>query len=388
MTYLINSASASTLTEVLRKEQVEDLILNLFPLDTPLHQTLGTRPMTSYEIQPLDTFQSALINRVSTVFPANAGATNLSAMPEGHTYSNYTESYGAKLICGVAEIQGKQFSVSGSDRNEPLYGITDRFAYEAMKATEAVVNMYEHSFWWSPGSLPTGNDLDSGTGVSMRRQTQGLVPWILKSGLQRSQFPTGGHTAHTDGHGNDFGTSGTLYNYRSWAYDAGGVTLDQAMFKDNLMAEWYTLTGRQAGAMGFTGAKIKNLFGQFALTANGPINERTLEAAAKRVVDTVDYYETDFGLVSIHLCRYLNLSGQSVNIATSSAGLNDTTNTIPYDEVLIFIQPEYFKIGIKRPIGMSMLGKTGDLDSGLVVGEKGLICRHPQAGAAISNCLP
>ena len=391
MTYLINDSTAGTALEVFRKEQVEDLIINLFPLDTPLHQILGARPMTSYLKQPVDTFSSALINRVSSVFAAGDRSTNWnasSAKPEGHTYASYTEGYGALMISGVAEIQGLQFSVSDSDRNEPLYGMTDRFAYEALKATESVVNMFEHSFWWSPGTPPAGSDLNTSTGTQYARQTQGICHWILKSGLQRSQFPSGGSTAHTDGHGNDFGSSGTLYNYaRGYAYDAGGVTLDQAMFKDNLMAEWYNLTGRQAGAVGFTGAKIKNLFSQFALTANGPINERTLEAAAKRVVDTVDYYETDFGVLSVNMCRYLNLSGQSVNISTSSSTNGDTTNTIPYDEVLILIKPEFFQIGVKRPVYMSPLGKTGDFESGLVRGEKGLICRNPQAGAGISNCL-
>ena len=150
-----------------------------------------------------------------------------------------------------------------------------------------------------------------------------------------------------------------------------------------------TITGRQAGAVGFTGAKIKNLFSQFALTANGAINERTLDAASKRIVDTVDYYDTDFGVVSLNLCRYLNIAGQSVSIPTTNSSDGDgIAVTVPHDEILLFMQPSYFKIGIVRPITMSPLGKTGDFEQGLIRGEQGIICTNPQAGAAIVSCIP
>lgn len=390
MTYTINHLdTASTLTELLRKENVEDLIVNLFPLDTPLHQTLETVSMGSYIKTPVDTFNSGLINRVSSVFGnGTAGWATVNVRPEGHTYTNYTEGYGQQMISGVTEIHGKSFSVSDSDRNEPLYGMTDRFAYEAMKATEAVVNEFEHSFWWSPGSTPGGIQVHTGGPANdIARRTQGVCYWVLASGLQRSkQGGTITEATHNDQHGNNFGTNDPTLNTgaATWAYDANGLTLDKAMFKDNLMAKWYDLTGRQAGAMGFCGAKIKNLFTEFSLTANGPINERTLEAAAKRVIDTVDFYETDFGTVSLNLCRYLNISGQSSVIDLTTVA----DVTVPWDEILIFIQPQYFRIGVKRPVYMSPLGKTGDFESGLIRGEKGIICRNPQAGAAVVNCLP
>jgi hypothetical protein len=333
--------------------------------------------------QPVDTFNT--ITRTSAVFSASASFGTTHAKPEGFTYATTTPTYPARLK-SIAEIQGLQFAVSDTDRAMSQYGMTDRFAYEALKTTQAVVNNCEMSFWWSPGTPAGGADLNStgGDAIQFARQTQGIVHWICKSGLQRSKIGLAQAT-FTDGAGNEFGTNSPALNTgaSSWAYDAGGLTLDQAMFKDNLMAQWYTITGRQAGAVGFTGAKIKNLFSQFALTANGAINERTLDAASKRVVDTVDYYETDFGVVSLNLCRYLNIAGQSVSIAQSTGSV-----TVPYDEVLLFMQPSYFKIGVVRPITMSPLGKTGDFEQGLVRGEQGIICTNPQAGAAIVSCIP
>lgn len=381
-----NATVTTTIQEALIKESVGDLISNLFPLDTPLQQILEKVPMNSvFTEQPIDTFGTALINRVASVFTESNNFATTNAKPEGWTFSNTAPQYPARLK-SVAEIQGIQFAVSDTDRAMSMYGLADRFAYEALKTTEAVVNNFEMAFWWSPGTAAAGADLNQGGSATeqVARQTQGLCHWVLKSGLQRSKL-TLGVASFLDGHGNQFGTQNPALNTgaSTWAYDAGGLTLDQAMFKDNLMGQWYTMTGRQAGAMGFCGAKIKNLFSQFALTANGAINERTLDAASKRVIDTVDYYETDFGVVSLNLCRYLNISGESVSISQSTG-----STTVPYDEVLLFMQPRYFQIGVVRPVYMSPLGKIGDFEQGLVRGEQAIICRNPQAATAIVNCIP
>lgn len=384
--YTAYSPTAVTQQELLVKESVQDLVTNLFPLDTPLQQILEKMPMSNvFTEQPVDTFNT--ITRTNAVFAASASFGTTHAKPESFTYATTTPIYQGKLK-SVAEIQGLQFGVSDTDRALSHYGMTDRFAYEALKCTQSVVNNFEMAFWWSPGTPAGGADLNStgGDAIQFARQSQGIVHWICKSGLQRSKIGLA-QASFTDGAGNEFGTANAALNTgaSSWAYDAGGLTLDQAMFKDNLMAQWYTITGRQAGAVGFTGAKIKNLFSQFALTANGAINERTLDAASKRIVDTVDYYETDFGVVSLNLCRYLNIAGSSVAIGY---GPSSATVTVPYDEVLLFMQPSYFKIGVVRPITMSPLGKTGDFEQGLVRGEQGIICTNPQAGAAIVSCIP
>ena len=397
--YLVwNNLDVTTLpNEALLKENVGDLIINLFPLDTPLHQVLGTVDLGGnvfYE-QPVDTFSTALINRSSAVFGTTAAqiASDLSnAKPEGFTYVTGTPQYQVKMKACVAEIQGRQFGVSDTNRALQYYGMADRFAYEALKTTQAIVNQFELSMWWSPGTPPEGIDALTST-EDIVRQTQGLVFWIGKSGLQRSKHGLNASNIHRDGHGNDFGDGGGLVPSTlgqaasSWMFDAAGLPLDQGMFKDNLMAQWYSICGRQAGAVGFAGAKIKNLFSQFALTANGPINERTLEAAAKRVVDAVDYYETDFGVVSLNLCRYLNLP-QTSTITTSNATEGDTSTTVPWDETMVFIQPRYFKRAVVRPVYMSPIGKTGDFEQGLVRGEQGLLCMNPQGGAGLTNCIP
>lgn len=390
VTYPGNTDAVGTLNEKLLKEDVSDLITNLFPLDTPLQQALSSQPMSSvFTEYPVDTYSS--ITRTAAVVAASANpGTSLLAKPEGYTYTTSTPQYPAKLK-SVAEIQGRSFGVSDTERSMAMYAIGDRFNYESMKVMQNVVNDFEHSFWWSFGTPPEGFDLDSTGTVLVARQTQGLMPWILKSGLARSKEAGGAtpgictSTTCTDGHGNVFGGSSTLGSAAgSWAYDANGVALDQAMFKERLMGPWYLLTGRGgAGSMGFASPRIKNLFSQFALSVNGNINERTIDAASKRVVDTVDWYETDYGVVSISMSRYLALPGQTISVANAV-----NTTTVAMDEALVFIHPDMWKIGKVRGVSFTPLAKTGDFESGLIRGEQALICRNPQGGAAVVNCIP
>jgi hypothetical protein len=383
-----STANAAAL-EALLKEQVQDLLINLFPLDTPLQQVCGREQMGStHDAQPIDTFGTTgaeRIRRVASVFSPTAGAdfTFVLAKPEGHTYPQTATQFPSKLV-SVAEIQGEQFGVSDTNRALEYWAMQDRFALEALKSTQSTVNNFEHSFWWAPGSPPEGKQMHTGGGVDVARQTQGLVHWIMHSGLNRSKQPAG-QADHIDGNGNNFGTNNpTLFRgARTWAFDAAGLPLDQSMFKDNLFSQWYNLTGRQAGAVGFSGARIKNLFSQFALTANGAINDRTLDAASKLVVDTVDFYETDFGVVSLNLCRYLNIPTETVDIDHGPAN-----TTVPYNEVLVFIHPAFFKIGVVRPISFASIGKKGDFEEGLVRGELAFKCKNPQAGTGIVNCIP
>jgi len=387
MVYTVYGLTGGGLNEALVKENVGNLISNLFPLEFKLQQLLAHEPVSSVFVEkPIDTFTSAMINRVSSVFGSSgATAATTSAKPEAHTYTAYTEAYPAKLK-SVMEIQGLQFAVSDTSRATSMYGIADRFAYEGLKATKAVAAMFEHSLTWSPGTVAAGEDLDSGGGTYYARQTQGLVHWICKSGLQRTK--TGlGQASFLDGHDNQFGTNSPALNTgaSSYAYDANGATLDRAMFKDMLMSKWYDISNVQDGARGFTCGRIKGLISEFALTANGAINERTTSAEGKRIVDTVDMYETEHGIVRIEILRELSISGQSLAVGY---GASTDTVTIPFDEVLLFIKPEFFKIGVYRPISLAALGKTGDFESGLVRGEMGLICTNPQGGAAIVNCLP
>src|SRR4026207_715400 len=133
-----NTAVGTAINEATLKEQVQDLLINLFPLDTPLQQVCERINMNStFMSQPIDTYND--ITRVSSLFDASANFVTTNAKPEGFTYVSGTPQYPAKLK-SVAEIQGRAFGVSGTDRAVAMWGITDRYVLEALKKTQAVVN--------------------------------------------------------------------------------------------------------------------------------------------------------------------------------------------------------------------------------------------------------
>lgn len=93
-----NATVTTTIQEALIKESVGDLISNLFPLDTPLQQILEKVPMNSvFTEQPIDTFGTALINRVASVFTESNNFATTNAKPEGWTFSNTAPQYPARL---------------------------------------------------------------------------------------------------------------------------------------------------------------------------------------------------------------------------------------------------------------------------------------------------
>lgn len=377
-----NTAVNAAAKEALIKEQVDDLVINMFPLDATLQRTFGRVYMGSvFQQTPIDTFPAAYISRTASKFVLTNPVGTVQAQPEGATYTSVTPSYQAKFI-NVAEIQGLQFAVTGTDMSIETYGMTDRFSYEALRATQALVNQFELSLWWSPGTPPQGVQLHTSGGLDVGRQTQGLCHTILQSGLQRSKIGLG--AAFSDLVGNNFGSGVSALNTgaSTWCYDANGLPLDQAMFKDNLMAKWWEITGRQSGAMGFTGARGKNMFSQFATHVNGSINDRQIAAENKMLVDTLDVYDTDFGPVGMNLSRYLNIN-DTVAVAQSAG-----STTVAWNEVMVLIQPQYYKIGVKRPITLYSIGKTRDAEDGLVLGELGLITKNPQAGVGVVNFVP
>ena len=135
------------------------------------------------------------------------------------------------------------------------------------------------------------------------------------------------------------------------------------------------------------GQRGKSAIVEFALTPNGPINERNIAAYDKMFVDTLDAIETPMGTVWVNLDRYMDLPGETLAIdntaLTPTPGTADIT--IPCDEVIAVIMPEYYKIGILRGASFRPLSSDGDFTFGMVVGEETVITRNPLAGTGCSN---
>lgn len=394
MTYSLYNTGASTAAAqaVLLKENVADLISNLFPLDYPLTQTLEQVPLggSPWKELPVDTFGQITRTAASVAMSTTTARTDTAVKIEGATPSSLTDEYGHKIRC-VSEIHSLKFSATGTAQAAALYGIRDPLAYNAFKATETLMSDFEMRFWHARGTTPSGGyieDFAAGTatgngignsGSEFPRQTQGLVNWIVRSGLERTVSGTG--STFYNAHGEVLKNS--TVDFRAYAYDLNGQNLTRDHLRARLMSPWWAIGGRPDGCLIFCGTKVKQLFTDFANSVNGPINQRNIPASDKAIYDTVDVYVTDVGTHYVNLCRYLDLAQNSV-YNTTSAGSDITA---AWDEMLIAIMPDYWKIGTYRGVGMTPLAKTNDSDEAMIVGEMGLMCRNPLAGAALINAV-
>lgn len=400
MTYTLYTLSSTSggesLQAILAKESIADLISNLFPLDYPIQQFLGREPMSDvWKEFPVDTFAGITRTAASVAMGTaaiGAGALDSIVKPESHTPTDDTDTYEHK-IRAVSELHVKSFSVSGTARANQYYGITDPYTYRTMKAAEEMASDFELRFWHGRGTTPGGGVIENfatgaaitngiaNTATDYPRQTQGLFNWIVRSGLERTVSGTGA-TAY-NAHGELLKAATLPGNFQSYAYDLNGVNLTRDAFRYKLMQPWNSIGGRPNGCVMWMGGRVKGLFSDFALSVNGAVNQRNIPAESKTIIDTVDVYQTDYGQHFVNYCRYLDLAQSSI-YNTTSAG---SDVTVAWDESLVAVMPEYWKIGVYRGVGFTPLAKTGDFDRGMLVGEMGLICKNPIAGAALVNCI-
>jgi hypothetical protein len=356
--------TSSAVTEVLTKENVQDLIVNLFPYDTELDQIIGEMSMgNAPSIQtPLDT--SADISRTSGALAANVKAESSLAINTTTLASDSATSFQIKLKA-VAEIHQESYSVSGTDRKLNTYGFDDRFVYEGIKKAKKVNNDLQLAYYWGPGTADT----------VANRQTQGLATWSFESGFERT---ISGSASFTDPHGTVITSP-----YYGYAYNAAGVNLDLSMF-NQWLDDAYSTTGFIAsGAIVLTGANLKTIIGRFAQSSLGPVNQRNVGASEESLNTNIEVITTNHGTMRIRQSRYLSIPSQATSYTLSAGG----PVVVPWNETVLAVMPSKFRRGIYRPMQWEMLAKVGDFDSAMITAEAGMVCMHPQGIIGIANCL-
>lgn len=390
------AAATATINEALVKESVEPQIYDLFPEDFALSRRLKrVSMMSTFHEVPIKNLASRVTRTSAVVTPATtfpAALNNGAARVEGAAFATGTPQYPARLK-SVSQINGEAFAVSKTDRAVSHHAIGDRFTAETIEMLRKTANDRELALWWSPGTPPQGAELDTDTaGAHVARQTQGLMHWILKTGLQRSGAggAAGLATAGTfpDGHGNEFGsTNAVLNNTMTYAYHANGLPLDRTMLTQNVLSPYWNLCNAGEMLLGFVSTKVRPLFVSFALPNGQLVNERNVDASGFTTYDRVDVYKTDNFTIQLVNSRYLSIPSQTSTIVVDTGG--STANvTVPWDECLVLINPEYFAVGEVRPLGFTPVAQQlVDADQGIVSCESGMICYNPQGGTAVVDCV-
>jgi len=373
-----SSPVPGTINETVLAEDVSSTISNLFPLEFPLHEWMSTRRAGSvFTEHPVKTFND--IARTAAMFGANPYAGFLRT--EASTATSTAANYAAKLK-STLQISNELVEVSGTMRAVDLHGFNDRYVDAVEDKIKTVASNHELSYWYGPGSVAGGIDVDTGGGaVYLARATQGLFHWIAKSGLQRTKINA--TTGITDGNGNVFGSaSGNVpLSLMTYCQDLNGVDMDRGHFFD-LMSNWKLLGGQPDGCLIWASPRVKRLFGNFANTAIGPVNERKVAAADKVVYDTVSAYETDFGMHLLNMSYYLQIPGQSSTIEHSTG-----STVCAWDEILLATMPRYYHIDTLRGLTVRPFTDAVDAYRATISAETGLACRNTLAGVGLVNAV-
>lgn len=213
-------------------------------------------------------------------------------------------------VANWCQIVTKPYVVSGTEMAATHAGFTDRKSYEINKKMKSLKNDYE--FALMRGSLATG------TG-SAGRQMKGVKSAIT--------------TLATSQSGVSFSET-TLIAYLGNSWDRGG--------RVNAIYVGRTLKGRISG---FTAGNTKNV-----------------DANDKRLVNSINVYESDFGapMIKIFLHRYVTTSG---DVNNDIVGLDETTWATAW---------------FRKPFNKD-LAPTGDAEKGMLIAEGTLEYRAEQA---------
>lgn len=151
-------------------------------------------------------------------------------------------------------------------------------------------------------------------------------------------------------------TAGCLNGLSTYNTSSSGTTLTERVFNDLVTLSYSTPVNLREV---YCNMQVKR-------TINGYTTDTTrfIPAGDKRQVDIVEVYESEVGVMSIFKSRY-QLQGASIGASGNS---------------FLAIDPDYFQVGWLRQFRSTELGKDGDRIRKMIVGELGLLIRHPSAG--------
>ena len=309
------------------REDLEDVIQDLFPADTWLLTNLETVTATN-------TLHEWLTD-------ALAGAT-ANRQVEGDDAS-FATIVSATRMGNYQQISRKTFLISQTVESVKKAGRKSEIARQAMKQMRELKRDMEQAL--------IGNQASSAGGNTTARSTGGMESWIASTdnggnGVRATTtasastvgFSAGVVTAPTDGTTTGAFTVASLVEGIKLAWTNGG---DASVI----------LAGstQKAAITGFTGLAQQT-------------NE--VHAAAAKIVQSVSVFISDYGTHKIHLHRYIRAS------------------------VVIGIDPDYWAISYlegRRPM-METLAKTGDGEKRMIITEYGLVARNPKSSFKVAAC--
>ncbi|MCP4899952.1 MAG: DUF5309 domain-containing protein [bacterium] len=308
------------------REDLLDIITNISPMDTLY--------LSGFEKVPANNISHEWLVDILAGFgdPDNGNA-DVQATPEGSD-ATFDPLVPRKRLCNLTHIIRRTFDVSDTQRDINTAGIRDEYVYQLRKATMELARFIEFALVHSERQSQTAQGNSGGV---LPRKMDGYYAFAAASD------PT---CATTLGLGSDeMGTVTTV------AGNSPDDCIDECILNAHLQAMW------EKGAMTDTlwaNAAQKRGLSNLVLNPNSqvryniPVNDRT-------VINTVDFYQSDFGTQRIYLHRYQ----RDDRIATAEA------NKI--------------RVAVLRPVLAVELAKIGSSTKGMVEWEGTLEVLAPNA---------
>jgi len=299
-----STTSAPSGITVALREELEDVIYNISPVDTIFMSSIGKKKVKSIHPEWLhDELDTAGNNAVTE---------GMDADPAEIKAQDRLENY--------VQTSAKWFKISDILETVDKAGRKSEIAYQTTKKLKELARDIEYAL--------LNNDEAVGTDP---REACGLKGWITTN---QTNFTTG--------------TTETL--------------LTETIFNDSLQ-RCYEQGGNPDMVLAPPNQKrkISAFDGQSRLTINTP-------AGDKKIINTVDYYESDFGIVKVYAHRLI-----------------DTDDSESYESVFI-LDKDKWAFGVLQPTKVEKLAKTGLATTVQISTSYTLLSRAEEANDWIKNC--
>lgn len=308
------------------REDLLEIITNISPMDTLM--------LSNFEKVPAsNTTHEWLVDILADFGDPDVGNADVQAVAEGSD-ATFDPLVPRKRLCNLTHILRRTFDVSDTQRDVNTAGIRDEYVYQMRKATMELARFIEFALVHSIRQFQTvqGNQV----GV-LPRKMDGFYAFAA------AQDPTCVTTLGLTE--DEMGTVLTL----------AGVSpvncIDECILNDFLEAMW------QKGAMTDTiwvNAAQKRGLSNLVLNPNSQIRYN-INVAERTVINTVDFYQSDFGTQKVFLHRYQN----TARLAAAEANK--------------------LRVAVLRPVLAVELAKIGSSTKGMIEFEGTLEVLAPNA---------
>ena len=287
------------------REDLIDLIVNVDPHDTPF---LTTHPKTVarhvYHEWLTDTLAS----------------TSTAGVDEGKEFTTTAPTARAR-VANWTQIFRKDFNVTGSQRAVDPAAVTDEYAYQTGKSLKEIARNIETTVF---------SAVTTATASTAARVMKTLVSFITTEAHHPDAAVIGGAGTAT----------------------ATATIIEETPF--NGMLDEIFQNGGNPDVV-YVNSKGKRQISAFTTST---ITSRNIAMADRRLVNSIDIYESDFGLIQITLDRF---------IATGTAAA--TASNIDLGGRAFFLERGLCRLAFLRPIKHVPLPPDGDSARGMVLGE-------------------